>query len=78
MAGPEFFQTQMGHRFYESTMPRIAKALEQLADCQAGKKLVEDFKSSIGRVRLLGGAFSEKRRTQLNDLLDILEKKVQE
>lgn len=29
---PEFFQTIMGQRFYESTMPRIAKALERLAD----------------------------------------------
>ena len=31
MAGPEFFQTLMGKRFFESTMPRIADALEALA-----------------------------------------------
>jgi hypothetical protein len=32
MAGPDFFQTRMGHHFYESTAPRIAKALERIAD----------------------------------------------
>jgi hypothetical protein len=31
MAGPEFFQTQMGHRFFEGTMPRIADALRTIA-----------------------------------------------
>ena len=31
--GPEFFQTQMGQRFYNSTLPRIADALEIIADC---------------------------------------------
>lgn len=29
---PELFQTPMGHRFYESTMPRIAKALEDVSE----------------------------------------------
>lgn len=29
---PEFFQAGMGHKFYEGTMPRIAKALERIAD----------------------------------------------
>lgn len=31
MAGPEFFQTGMGRKFYESDVPRIAKALERIA-----------------------------------------------
>lgn len=31
MAGLEFFQTVMGHRFYEAVMPRIATALERIA-----------------------------------------------
>lgn len=30
--GVEFFQTVMGHAFYEGTAPRIAKALERIAD----------------------------------------------
>lgn len=37
MAGPEFFQTRMGHTFYEGTMPRIAKALERIADALEGQ-----------------------------------------
>ena len=28
---PEFFETRMGHTFYDGTMPRIAKSLEQIA-----------------------------------------------
>lgn len=28
---PEFFQTHMGHKFYEGHVPRIAKALESIA-----------------------------------------------
>ena len=30
MSGPEFFQTRMGARFYEGTMPKIAEQLERL------------------------------------------------
>lgn len=32
MGFPEFFQTRMGIKFYESTMPRIAEALEKITD----------------------------------------------
>ena len=32
MGGPEFFQTRMGARFYEGTMPKIAEQLERLND----------------------------------------------
>ena len=28
----EFFQTRMGHTFYEGTVPKIAKALETIAE----------------------------------------------
>lgn len=31
MSGPQFFQTTMGHQHYDSTMPRIATALETIA-----------------------------------------------
>lgn len=37
----EFFQTQMGHKFYESTMPRIAEALEDIS------KKLESRKQSV-------------------------------
>lgn len=29
---PEFFQTGMGQKFFEGTVPRIVKALERIAD----------------------------------------------
>lgn len=32
MSGPEFFQTRMGQRFYEGTMPALVKQLERLND----------------------------------------------
>lgn len=32
MPGPDFFQTVMGHRFIEGTIPRLTKAVERLAD----------------------------------------------
>ena len=41
----EFFETRMGHRFYESTLPelvrqvsRLADALERMNDLQQQKK----------------------------------------
>ena len=30
MSEPKFFQTRMGHRFYEHTMPELVKQLERL------------------------------------------------
>lgn len=30
MSGPQFFQTRMGHTFYEGTMPALVKQLERL------------------------------------------------
>ena len=32
MSGPSFFQTIMGRAYYEGTLPRIARALERIAD----------------------------------------------
>lgn len=32
MSGPEFFQTRMGQKFFEGTMPRIADALTTIAE----------------------------------------------
>lgn len=39
MAGPEFFQTVLGRRFYDGDVPRIVKALERIA--VALEKIVE-------------------------------------
>jgi hypothetical protein len=30
--GPQFFQTPMGRRYYEHTVPELAKQLERVAD----------------------------------------------
>lgn len=30
--GPEFFQTPMGRRYYEHTLPELAKQIERVAD----------------------------------------------
>jgi hypothetical protein len=32
MPGPEFFQTTMGQRFYEGTVPKLTSTLERVAD----------------------------------------------
>ncbi len=32
MSGTKFFQTVMGKHFYEGAVPRIARALERIAD----------------------------------------------
>ncbi|NOJ81592.1 hypothetical protein [Myxococcus xanthus] len=32
MSGPSFFQTYMGKRFYESTMPQLVRQLTRLND----------------------------------------------
>ncbi|WP_434345698.1 hypothetical protein ACN6A1_27590 [Myxococcus virescens] len=32
MSGPAFFQTYMGQRFYESTMPNLVRELKRLND----------------------------------------------
>jgi len=40
---PEFFQTMMGRQFYEGTVPRIAKALEDIAfELKRQNKLKEE------------------------------------
>jgi len=42
----EFYLTQMGRTFYESTLPRIARALEQIADIKKGPPA--QFKCACG------------------------------
>ncbi len=42
--GPELWQTMMGRQLIDGTMPRIAKALERIADAleEANKRSAED------------------------------------
>lgn len=42
MSGPEFFQTGMGRKFYEHDVPRIAEALERIADILEKMEVVHD------------------------------------
>jgi len=34
MTGPKFFETGMGRKFYEGTVPRLIEAIEGLAEAQ--------------------------------------------
>jgi hypothetical protein len=49
MSGPEFFQTCMGTRFFEGTMPKIAEQLERLND---------NLEALLAELRLRDGRFS--------------------
>jgi hypothetical protein len=49
MPGPEFFQTKMGHRFFEATMPRIAGALEKIAKKMEDGKTVKTVAMNEGK-----------------------------
>jgi len=46
MSAPELFQTPMGRKFYEGTMPRIAAALELIA-----QRLPHPLSSAVYLVR---------------------------
>jgi hypothetical protein len=39
---PEFHETKMGAAFYQGTMPRIARALERIADALEKDKVEEE------------------------------------
>lgn len=41
--GPQFFQTGMGQKFFEVTVPRMVKALERIADAleEQNKPIIE-------------------------------------
>jgi len=58
MSGPEFFQTGMGHQYYQDTMPRIARALEKIA---------EEMEKEANLLSLIAG--DRKLINELNDEL---------
>ena len=49
MAGPEFFQTQMGRRFFESQLPNLTKAINRLADVKEAELVLEKEKLENAR-----------------------------
>jgi len=50
----DFFQTPMGRRFYEGTMPRLVKALETIAEKLDVKKEEKFVLISWDESRILG------------------------
>lgn len=70
MSGPEFFQTPMGRKFYEADVPRIAKALEKLAQ-----------RSEIGaraeRIAAMAASIAAGICTQERGALEVAEKAVE-
>ncbi len=47
--GPEFFQTGMGHSFFNGTLPRLVRALERIADeLEARRKRDEELAKNEG------------------------------
>lgn len=67
MPGPEFFQTPMGRRFYESTMPDIATALLRIAGV-----LEKPPKPAESRFRTTPEAFGVDWFRRTTDLLSQL------
>ncbi len=43
MSEPKFFQTRMGHRFYEHTVPELVRQLERL--CELLERLIKQRES---------------------------------
>lgn len=79
--GPEFFQTIMGHKFFESTVPKLVRSLERIAvslEKRKGPK-PRDLKNLLNRAAaeleaapggLTDSDQSKEERTQLiEDLL---------
>jgi uncharacterized coiled-coil protein SlyX len=57
--GPEFFQTAMGRKFYESDVPRIAAALEQIATALSSRAAPE-VEARAARVDRIASDMSEQ------------------
>lgn len=58
MVGPEFFQTQMGRRFFESQLPNLTKAINRLADVKEAE------------LALAKGKVEKHRMPEVNNLHD--------
>ena len=54
--GPALFQTQMGRRYYESTLPRLVDALERIAKAME----VANEKKDVPLVNLDGSPEKER------------------
>jgi hypothetical protein len=79
MSGPQFFETVMGRQFYDGTMPRLARAVEQLVKVLEHEALLR-AKLTIGAealdraARLLGEAGHYQSAEELAGVADVLRK----
>ena len=64
---PEFFQTTMGHRFYESTMPDLVKAIEHNA--KATNRLADAMEENN---KLLRAALPKENPITAQELVKIM------
>lgn len=48
--GPQFFETQMGRRYYEGTMPKLVRAIERVAAALEGAPPPPDIKPTLRMV----------------------------
>jgi hypothetical protein len=55
--GPEFWQTPMGKRFYEHSLPELVKQLGRLADL--GERALSMVEAVVRPARPSGGAAGE-------------------
>ena len=65
-----FFQTRMGHTFYNATMPRIAKALERIAEALEAQKATatpESVAAQARQARAVVDALTETLRHEEGD-----------
>lgn len=67
--GPEFFQTQMGYRFYQNDVPRIANALEKIAD----RLEAEDVSKKADIYHDFGNGRVELNSEFAGQLMDVVE-----
>ncbi len=47
--GPEFFQTQMGRKFYEHDFPALIKAVNRLADAMEESNRISEERTKESR-----------------------------
>lgn len=62
MPDPQFFQTPMGRTYYDHTLPRIAEALEALAQQQAA--MTATMAALNANLALVAKALEAKEGTQ--------------
>ena len=69
--GPEFFQTMMGRKFYEADVPRIAVALERIADALEKQNALAEASKSPDSLKTLVGPFMASSGGEKMQMVDV-------